>query len=157
MVSQIFLFFIRHEESEVFMMDNFKHKDLTDKILKAFYRVYNTLGYGFLEKVYERALALDLASAGLRVARQQPVKVFYGGNPVGDYFADIVVENKIIIEVKIADAICDAHIAQLRNYLKATEMEVGLLLNFGPEPKFARKIFSNENKQQLNEKKFCEN
>jgi GxxExxY protein len=153
MILQIFLIRIRHEKSEVFMMDNLKHKDLSDKVLKAFYKVYNTLGYGFLEKVYERALLLELGNQGLKSTRQQPIKVYYGANPVGDYFADIIVEGKIIIEVKIADAICDAHIAQLRNYLKATVIEVGLLLNFGPEPKFARRIFSNENKQIFNEQK----
>jgi GxxExxY protein len=129
------------------MTDNFKHRDLTDKVLRAFYKVYNTLGYGFLEKVYERALMFELGHLGLRAVRQQPIKVYYGGGSVGEYFADIVVENKVIIEVKIADSICEAHIAQLRNYLKATEIEVGLLLNFGPEPKFARKVFSNDHKQ----------
>ena len=139
------------------MMDNLKHKDLTDKVLKAFYKVYNTLGYGFLEKVNERALIFELGSLGLRAARQQPIKVYYGGSLVGDYFADIVVENKVIIEVKIAEAIGEAHIAQLRNYLKATEIEVGLLLNFGPDPRFARKIFSNDHKQFFNGPKICTN
>lgn len=129
------------------MPDVLKHKDVTDRVLKAFYKVYNSLGYGFLEKVYENALALELGRVGLRVTRQQPIKVFYDGSLVGDYFADIVVEGKVIIELKTADAICDAHISQLRNYLRATEIEVGVLLNFGPEPKFVRKVFSNENKR----------
>jgi GxxExxY protein len=128
------------------MPDNLKHKDLTDKILKAFYKVYNSLGYGFLEKVYENALMLELSSADLKVTRQQPIKVYYQGKLVGDYFADLVVEHKIIIELKVAEAICDAHVAQLRNYLRATEIEVGLLLNFGTNPQFVRKFFSNEGK-----------
>jgi GxxExxY protein len=129
------------------MTETIKHKELTDKVLKAFYKVYNALGYGFLEKVYENALLLELDSAGLRVTRQQPIKVYYQGSLVGNYFADLVLENKVIIELKVADAICDAHIAQLRNYLRATEIEVGLLLNFGTNPQFARKFFSNASKQ----------
>jgi GxxExxY protein len=120
------------------MPDNLKYK--------AFYKVYNSLGYGFLEKVYENALLLELSSAGLKVTRQQPIKVYYQGNLVGDYFADLVVENKVIIELKVAEGICDAHVAQLRNYLRATEIEVGLLLNFGTNPQFVRKFFSNEGK-----------
>jgi GxxExxY protein len=128
------------------MPETIKHKELTDRILKAFYKVYNALGYGFLEKVYENALLLELGSAGLRVTRQQPIKVYYQGSLVGDYFADLVVDNKVIIELKVAEAICDAHIAQLRNYLRATEIEVGLLLNFGTNPQFARKFFSNASK-----------
>ncbi|MBI3649723.1 MAG: GxxExxY protein [Acidobacteria bacterium] len=129
------------------MPDTIKHKDLTDRILKAFYKVYNALGYGFLEKVYENAMLLELSDAGLKVARQQPIKVYYQGRLVGDYFADLVIENKVIIELKVAEAICGAHIAQLRNYLRATEIEVGLLLNFGTAPQFTRKFFSNESKQ----------
>jgi GxxExxY protein len=132
---------------EGFVPDGLKHKDVTDRILKAFYKVYNALGFGFLEKVYENALMLELGRMGLRVTRQQPIKVFYEGTLVGDYYADIVVEGKVIIELKTADAICDAHIAQLRNYLRATEIEVGVLLNFGPEPKFVRKVFSNDNRR----------
>ncbi|MEW6130827.1 MAG: GxxExxY protein [Acidobacteriota bacterium] len=133
------------------MTQDLQHRDLTDKILKAFYKVYNALGYGFLETVYEKSLLLELRNSGLRAERQQPIKVYYAGNLVGDYYADLIVEGVIIIEVKIADAICEAHIAQLRNYLRATEIEIGLLLNFGPEPKFVRKYFSNENKN-LSEK-----
>jgi GxxExxY protein len=129
------------------MRDTIKHKELTSKILKAFYHVYNALGYGFLEKVYENALLLELGKAGLRVTRQQPIKVYYEGSLIGDYFADLVVENRVIIELKVAEAICDAHVAQLRNYLRATEIEGGLLLNFGTDPQFARKYFSNESKR----------
>jgi GxxExxY protein len=128
-------------------MKPLKHGDITDKIIKVFYKVYNTLGYGFLEKVYENALVLELRQMGLQVSQQYKIKVYYNGNLIGDYFADIVVENVVIIEIKVADNLCDAHEAQLLNYLKATEVEVGLLLNFGPEPQFRRKVFSNTNKK----------
>ena len=124
-----------------------KHENLTGQIIKAFYKVYNELGYGFLEKVYENALALELESIGLRVARQRPIKVYYLGRQVGDYYADLIVEGLIIIELKCAEALCEANEAQLLNYLKATDSEVGLLLNFGPKPAFRRKIFTNDKKR----------
>lgn len=124
-----------------------KNEDLTGKIIKAFYAVYNELGFGFLEKVYEKSFALELMSGGVRVCRQQPIKVYYRGREVGVYFADLLVENLVIIEVKSADALCDANEAQLINYLKATEIETGLLLNFGPKPSFRRKIFTNDMKR----------
>lgn len=124
-----------------------KHENLTGQIIKAFYKVYNELGYGFLEKVYEKALALELESMGLRVGRQRPVKVYYLGRQVGDYYADLIVEGLVIIELKCADALCEAHEAQLLNYLKATDIEVGLLLNFGPKPAFRRKILTNDKKR----------
>jgi GxxExxY protein len=92
-------------------------------------------------------MALELRSAGLIVNQQQPIKVYYAGKLVGEYFADLVVENVVIVEIKRADAICEPHEAQLLNYLKATEIEVGLLLNFGPKAEFRRKVFSNEKKQ----------
>jgi len=121
------------------------HKDLTDKILKAFYEVYHTLGYGFLEKVYENALYNELISMGLKCEKQRPIDVYYKENVVGNYFADLIVENKVILELK-ATALCDEHTFQLLNYLKATDIEVGLLLSFGKEPKFVRKIFTNDKK-----------
>jgi GxxExxY protein len=123
-----------------------KHEDLTGQIIKAFYKVYNELGYGFLEKVYGNALALELERMGLGVRRQQPTRVYYFGRQVGDYYADLVVENLVIIELKCADGICEAFEAQLLNYLKATEIEIGLLLNFGPKPELRRKIFTNDKK-----------
>ena len=123
------------------------HENLTGQIIKAFYKVYNELGYGFLERVYEKALALELESMGLRVGRQRPIKVYYLGREVGDYYADLIVEGLVIIELKCADAMCEAHEAQLLNYLKATDVEVGLLLNFGPKPAFRRKIFTNDKKR----------
>lgn len=121
-----------------------KHANLTDQIIKAFYNVYSTLSYGFLEKVYENAFVLELQQMGLQVSQQHSIKVYYNGTQVGDYFADIVVENLVIIELKAAETLCDAHEAQLLNYLKAIEIEVGLLFNFGPKPQFRRKFFTND-------------
>ncbi len=125
---------------------NFKHSDLTEKIIRAFYKVYNTLGYGFLEKVYENALSIELSKAGLLHSKQHPVDVYYDDEKVGSYFADIIVEDSVIIELKAAENLCEEHEAQLTNYLRATEIEVGLLLNFGKEPQLKRKVFSNEYK-----------
>ena len=124
------------------------NKDLTNKILKAFYTVYNVLGYGFLEKVYENALYLELSKMGLIVIKQHPIKVYYEEKQVGEYFADLLVENLIIIELKAAEGIVEEHEHQLLNYLKATDKEVGLLLNFGKNPEFKRKVFQNINKDQ---------
>lgn len=123
----------------------FKHKDITDKIIQAFYNVYNTLGYGFLEKVYENAMFLELTEMDLQIEKQYPIEVFYKEQKIGQYFADLIVEEKVIIELKAAEAICEEHEFQLINYLKATEIEIGLLLNFGKKPQFNRKIFSNKN------------
>jgi GxxExxY protein len=106
--------------------------------------VYNTLGYGFLEKVYENALLIELQSMGLKAQRQVPIKVFYQEQQVGDYYADIIVEDQIIIELKAAEALCEEHEFQLINYLKATQIEVGLLLNFRKKPQFSRKVFTNK-------------
>ena len=92
-----------------------KHENLTGQIIKAFYKVYNELDYGFLEKVYENALALELRTLGLRVGRQQPIRVYYGGQQVGDYYADLIVENLVILELKCAEAVSPAHEAQLLN------------------------------------------
>ena len=124
-----------------------RHENLTGQIIKAFYAVYNELGYGFLEKVYENALALELESMGLAVRRQQPTRVYYFGRQVGDYYADLVVENLVIIELKCAEGICEAFEAQLLNYLKATDIEIGLLFNFRPKPELRRKIFTNDKRR----------
>lgn len=121
-------------------------KELTNKIIKAYYQVYNTLGYGFLEKVYENAMYLELHKQGLDCKRQERIKVYYEGVQVGDYFADIIVENKVIIELKAAENLCYEHESQLINYLKATNIEIGLLFNFGKEAQFKRKIFTNDRK-----------
>ena len=122
----------------------YKHADVTGRILKAFYAVYNNLGYGFLEKVYENAMAIELRKMGLKVLQQSPIVVLYDSEVVGEYFADLLVEDKVIAELKAARSITDVHEAQLLNYLKATEYEVGLLLNFGPKPDKRRKIYDNE-------------
>ena len=122
------------------------HEDTTDKIIKAFYRVYNELGFGFLEKVYENALFQELTGSGLYCEKQKPIKVFYNEFIVGEYFADIIVNDSVIIELKAAEALAEEHELQLVNYLKATEIEVGLLLNFGKKPAFKRKIFTNDKK-----------
>lgn len=124
-------------------MDNYKHSELTEKIIKAFYKVYNTLGYGFLEKVYENALFIELESVGLNVKKQEPIKVYYEEKEVGVYFSDLIVEDTIIIELKAAESLSEEHESQLINYLKATDIEVGLLLNFGKKPEMKRKVYSN--------------
>jgi GxxExxY protein len=120
------------------------HSELTEKIIKAFYKVYNTLGYGFLEKVYENALVIELKKMGFHISRQYNIKVYYDEEIVGDYFADIIVDDNVIIELKSAESLRREHKLQLINYLKATEKEVGLLLNFGKTPEFKRAIFTND-------------
>ena len=125
-------------------VNKYKHSDLTEKIIKAFFKVYNKLGYGFLEKVYENAMVLELTAMDLFVEKQKQVDVFYYENRVGYYFADLVIENKVIVELKAAESLCEEHELQLINYLKATEIEVGLLLNFGKTPQFKRKVFSDK-------------
>jgi GxxExxY protein len=111
--------------------------------------VYNELGYGFLEKVYEKALLLELRKSGLIAQRQTRLCVYYDNVEVGEYFADIIVNDIIILEIKAAEGILEVHEAQLTNYLKATNIEVGLLLNFGKTPQFKRKVFSNKYKKHL--------
>lgn len=118
-------------------------KELTSKIIKAFYKVNDSLGYGFLEKVYENAMFIELNEMGLQVKRQKNIKVFYKGFKVGDYFADLIINNLVIVELKAAESICEEHETQLINYLRATNIEVGLLLNFGKKAEFRRKIYSN--------------
>ncbi len=123
--------------------DNYKYTEITEKIIAAFYKVYNTLGYGFLEKVYENALFIELVSMGFSVEKQKQIMVYYEGDEVGQYFADLCVDNCVIIELKATEILCKEHEYQLVNYLKATEIEVGLLLNFGKKPEFKRRVFSN--------------
>ena len=128
------------------MNNNFKHSDITNVIIKAYYNVYNKLGFGFLEKVYENSMMIELKNLGLRCEKQMPIKVYYDTETVGDYYADIVVEDVVIIELKAAKSLCEEHEIQLVNYLKATNVEVGLLLNFGKEAEFKRKVLTNEYK-----------
>ncbi|NWF90877.1 MAG: GxxExxY protein [Ignavibacteriaceae bacterium] len=126
------------------MNTNYKHSDLTDKIIRAFYNVYNKLGYGLLEKVYENAMMIELPKFGLDCKNQYQIKVYYDEKSIGDYFADIIVNNMVIIELKSAENLCEEHETQLVNYLIATNIEVGILLNFGKGPQFKRKVFSSE-------------
>ena len=123
------------------------HEETTEKIIKAYYKVYNTLGHGFLEKVYENAMAIELRKMGFKVNKQKNIKVYYESEEVGDYFADLLIDDLIIVELKAAEGICENHEAQLINYLKATMIEIGLLLNFGKKPEFKRKIFHNHLKK----------
>ncbi len=123
--------------------DNYKHSEMTNLVIKAFYNVYNKLGYGFLEKIYENALIIELEEFDLNCKKQVPIDVYYEGQNVGKYFADIIVNDSIIIELKAGEGLIEEHEAQLTNYLRATELEVGLLLNFGKKADFKRKVFSN--------------
>ncbi len=122
-------------------------EEVTDRIIKAFYEVYNTLGHGFLEKVYENALAAELRNAGFSVETQKPINVQYKGTLVGEYFADICIDSSIIIELKSCETLNSAHETQLINYLKATDVEVGLLLNLGKKPEIRRKIYTQKGKK----------
>ena len=128
------------------MNKRFRHGDLTQAIIGAYFDVYNALGYGFLEKVDENALAIELRQRGLEVKQQEPITVFYAAQPVGEYYADLVVNDLVIIELKAVKALGKEHEAQLMNYLKSTNYEVGLLFNFGSEPRFVRKVLDNSKK-----------
>jgi GxxExxY protein len=125
------------------------HQELTEVIIKTFYEVYNELGYGFLERVYQNSLYLELKNKGLNVEAQKKIKVYYKGIEVGEYYADLIVEDLIILELKAADCIVAAFENQILNYLKGTNCEVGLLLNFGTKPEFRRKIFENNRKLRI--------
>jgi len=128
--------------------NNYLHSDLTETIIGCFYNVYNKLGFGFLEKVYENALLIELREAGLAASSQIPIEVYYKNEKVGNYYADLFVNNKVIIELKAGDGvIIEEHELQLINYLRATEIEVGLLLFFGKKPQFKRKLFTNDLKK----------
>jgi len=124
-------------------------KEKTEKIIKSFYETYNVLGYGFLEKVYENALLKELKANGFECESQKKISVNYKGDKVGEYFADILVDNEVILELKATESICEEHEYQLINYLKATNIELGLLLNFGKKPEIRRKIFTNDRKIHL--------
>ncbi|MDX2048153.1 MAG: GxxExxY protein [Chitinophagaceae bacterium] len=122
------------------------HKNLTEAIIKTFYDVYNTLGYGFLEKVYQNSMYYELKARGLNVEAQKPIKVYYKSQLVGEYYADLVINDLVIAELKAAEMIVEEFEWQLLNYLRATDKEVGLLLNFGKKPEFRRKVFENSRK-----------
>jgi GxxExxY protein len=132
-------------------LESMLHKEITEEIIKAYYAVYNELGYGFLEKVYQNAILEELKTKGFEVEAQKKILVHYKEKIVGEYYADIIVNNKVIIELKSCETLLQEHEIQLLNYLKATEIEVGLLLNFGKRVAFKRKIFTNNNKKLYTE------
>ncbi|MBW4361118.1 GxxExxY protein [Flavobacterium taihuense] len=127
-------------------MGDLLYKNVTDSILKAYYVVYNQLGYGFLEKVYQNAMYFELRSLGYKVEAQKQIKVYFKNQLVGEYYADLLIEDKVIVELKACELLMNVHVAQLMNYLKATEIEVGLVLNFGEDPEFKRIIYTNDKK-----------
>jgi GxxExxY protein len=129
------------------MTADFLYGKETDKIIAAFYDVYNILGYGFLEQVYQNALYQELQRRGFDCKAQYPINVYFKGSMVGKYCADILVNNHIILELKAVETLCREHELQLLNYLKATSIEVGLLLNFGEKPEISRKIYRNTYKE----------
>lgn len=127
--------------------ENFKYSDVTERIIKGFFNVYNKLGSGFLEKVYENALMIELGRFGLNCQRQRKIDVYYDEFLVGEYYADILVNEVVIVELKAAENLIAEHEAQLVNYLRGTDLEVGILLNFGKQPQFKRKVLTNEFKK----------
>jgi len=126
--------------------DELVSKELVDRVLKIFYRIYNDLGYGFLEKVYQKALYFALLDAGIKCEYEPPISVYHNNRIVGEYRADLLVEDCLILETKANSELSEANEKQLINYLKATTVEVGYLLNFGKKPEFRRKVFSNTRK-----------
>ena len=122
------------------------HNKLTNIIIRAFFSVYNELGFGFLENVYQNALFLELLNNQLKVEAQKVIKVYYKENIVGNYKADLIVNDIIIVELKAVEYLVEEHELQLINYLKASNIEIGLLLNFGKKPEIRRKIFTNDRK-----------
>jgi GxxExxY protein len=127
--------------------DRLKHRALTEKVIGVFFEVYNELGHGFLESVYEKALEVALVANGLQVERQFDIEVWFRGQKVGEFTADMLIQERVLIELKACRTLDVAHQAQLLNYLRATEIEVGLLLNFGLKPQFKRLAFDNTRKQ----------
>lgn len=130
-------------------MVNLLHKSITDTILKVYYEVYNELGHGFLEKVYQNAMYFELKSLEYKVEAQKQIKVYFKKQLVGEYYSDLLVEDKVIVELKSTELLMNAHVAQIMNYLKATPIEVGILLNFGEQPEFKRLIYTNDRKINL--------
>jgi len=125
---------------------DFKYRELTEKIIEIFYKVYNRLGYGFLEKIYENAMIIELKKGNINAISQFPIKVSYEGEIIGEYYADIMVDSKVIVEIKASKRLIEENEAQLLNYLRATDIEIGLLLNFGTKPEVKRKAFDNSRK-----------
>jgi len=136
------MYFVDNEEAEF----EYLHKELTESVIKVFYKVYRKMGYGFVESVYQNAMFFALQDAGFSVEVQKDIEVFYEKHKVGYFRADIVVNDLLILELKAVSDLNEAHIRQLSNYLKATNMEVGLLLNFGESPQVRRWIYTNDRK-----------
>jgi GxxExxY protein len=134
-------------EKKIYPVSLYKHSDITEQILASFYAVYSTRGYGFLEKVYVNALKIELEKRGFKAAKEFEIKVYYAGQMIGEYYADLIVADAVIVEVKAAKLLTQDHEAQLLNYLKATPYEVGLLLNFGPKPEQKRRSFDNDREE----------
>lgn len=129
-------------------MKNYPHQELTKSIIGIYYNVYNELGYAFLEKVYHRAMIIELNKNGYEVEHEKKIEVFYKNEVVGTYIPDLIINKSVILELKCVEYLIEAHENQLINYLKATECEVGLVLNFGKDPQFKRKIFTNDLKKR---------
>jgi GxxExxY protein len=129
--------------------ENYKHQELTQVIIQVFYEVYNELGHGFLESVYQEAMLIALRQKGMTVEAQRPMPVWFRGGKIGDFRPDLIVGDAVVVELKAARTLEPVHEAQLLNYLRASELEVGLLLNFGPAPKIKRMVFANEKKKSL--------
>src|SRR5438270_4394576 len=123
-----------------------KHSELTEKLINTYYALYNELGYGFLESVYQKAVALMLNERGIGFREQSPIRVMFHGIDMGEFFGDLLVESVLLVELKALRALEQAHERQLLNYLRATDVEVGLLFNFGPRPQFRRLAFDNSRK-----------
>ena|SRR5688572_23178158 len=137
------------DKKPIYSASLYKHSELTEQIIGAFYDVYSKLGYGFLEDIYVKALVIELKKRGLIPDIEQAIEVYYESQLIGKYYADIVVNNLVIVELKSVKALIAEHEAQLLNYLKATPYEVGLLLNFGPKPETKRRSFDNSRKEWL--------
>ena len=124
------------------------HEEITEKIVGVFYDVYNELGHGFLESVCQAAMVMALAQAGLRVEQNVPFQVWFRGVSIGSFVADMIVDGKVLVEIKSASALHPWNEAQLLNYLRVSSIEVGLLMNFGPKPEYRRRILTNDRKTQ---------
>ena len=136
------------EKTSQIKMKNYPHQELTKSIIGIYYDVYNELGYGFLEKVYHRAMIIELNKNGYKVEHEKKIEVFYKNEVVGIYIPDLIINKAVILELKCVEYLIEAHENQLINYLKATDCEVGLVLNFGKDPQFRRKIFTNDLKKR---------
>ena len=134
------------QKNRIMEMNELLHKELTGAILKLYYEVYNELGYGFLERVYQNAMYYELKANGYKVEAQKRITVLYKDIIVGEYFADLVVDDCVILELKAVESLAKEHHNQIINYLRGTDCEVGLLLNFGKKPEFIRRVYENERK-----------